>query len=207
MSGRTRRRLEAAVGLMALIGLTEVCGEYPIVNPNDSRYPVSITILGPDSAFSVGEELTFTVHTDPVWTGAPPSWESDWRFRSLGEGRFKVEWVRYGPQRGTIRARLGPHVAEHPVVVRQRVARIELLGAMDTLRLGPHEQEYQLQLRAFDALGAEIRELWSTQATFVSRDPDIIRIDGATAYSVGNGTTWIVAELDGVQDSIPASVR
>jgi hypothetical protein len=45
------------------------------------------------------------------------------------------------------------------------------------------------------------------RATFVSRDPAVVGIDGASAYSAGNGTTWIVAELDGVQDSIPVRVR
>jgi len=77
VTGSERTRIgRAAVVIAALVsGMTaSSCGEFTHNNPFDPAVPVTLTIHGPDSAFSQFDTLRFTVTTDPVYDYDDVEW-------------------------------------------------------------------------------------------------------------------------------------
>ena len=68
-------RVLAAAGVLALLSS---CGDpYGATNPYDPDYPVTFTITGPDTVFSLGETAQFTVSTVPVFPDTAFRWTVD----------------------------------------------------------------------------------------------------------------------------------
>ncbi len=206
-------RLLAAAG-MGVFTLGLACSEFAVVNPYDPRYDVQVSLTGPDTATSVGQILTFTVSTTPVWTGTPPTWTSSvpGQLASLGDGRFRVLDELYDPVTVTVGVSVGPHSAQHAVVLKQRVATLILQDgngvALDTLRYNAYQQARALTPVAYDSSGTAISLSYDQWPAIVSRDPQVVQLGTPYApQSVGDGRTWIVASIDGISDSVPAVVR
>ena len=88
------------------------CRDLAHVNPYDPDAPFDITLSGPEAGI-VGDTLSYTAETKPVWTWPqPPEWSTlDSRILfPLGEGRYVARregtatiQVRFGPRFGTRR--------------------------------------------------------------------------------------------------------
>ena len=95
--------------------LVNACRDLAHVNPYDPEAPFDITLSGPELGF-VGDTLTFTAETKPVWTWPqPPEWSSlnSRVLFPLGEGRY----VARADGTATIQVRFGPRFATRQVLV------------------------------------------------------------------------------------------
>ncbi|HEX8724861.1 MAG TPA: hypothetical protein VF737_05670 [Gemmatimonadaceae bacterium] len=197
--------LRIVVAVLAVLVLGSACGEFAVVNPYDPRYSITVTISGPDSAFSVGDTLQFAVNTTPPWVGTPPVWTAS-GLTSLGGGKFRV--VQAGGQ-GAVSVQLGPHKAVHYITLTQIA--VTLRFSVDTLRFNADDQPRPFGVSAFDSSGTEIGDL--TGLRFAARDTQVAKYvevpspSQRNMYSVGAGTTWVVVSKDLARDSMFVIVR
>ncbi len=61
---------------IAILILALACGDYARTNPYDAAVPVSITIAGPDTLFSLGEQGHYTAQSSPVFPDSAIEWAS-----------------------------------------------------------------------------------------------------------------------------------
>src|SRR5688572_508820 len=105
---------------------TAGCDGYVRTNPLDPEYPIALSIVGPDTIYSVNDTVTFQVTTEPshpnlafIWSAADPA-----RLELLPPtlGRFASR--QNGPTR--LRVEYGTHSAEKTVVVKQRAVGLRI---------------------------------------------------------------------------------
>lgn len=191
------------------------CGEFAVVNPNDPRYDLQISVSGPDSAYGNGEVLTFTVSTVPEWTGAPPEWSSSavGRLVPLGDGKFRIALASYLGNTDTVSVRFGPHIARKAVHIRDIVSSIRIYQQypsdnLDTLRFGAFGEAIGVGVAAFDSAGTPIDLPTPAPFELTSRDSQVVSvIDGIPTSGLRSGSTWLVGTLDGVRDSVVVVVK
>lgn len=190
---------------MAAVVLSS-CDSYERTNPLDPNYPMTVTLLGPDSVFSLNETVRFQLVTEPahpdlpfVWTTSEPELltmgqGTDGTFTALGNGIVHVS------------AAYGPRVAEKQVVIQQRPVSFEILDPEDPTFASLGERK-QLQADAVDANGVPVQGVlgalsWSTS------NPAVATVSSSgQVEAVANGSVWIRASAAGEADSVLLTVK
>lgn len=203
---------------LAVAGLfAAACGEYAITNPFDTRVAVELTLNGPDTTYSIRQRLAFTVESSRPLPGARPEWTSSGgALESLGNGLFVVRSASYQDTVVTVTVSVGTRSASRIVHVRQRAARIVMTGqgtaAPSDSTLAPAlGVRVPLALAVFDSAGYPIAMPWNgtpPNLAVAGRDTTVVAqgADG-TLYARAEGTTYVVASIDGRRDSIVTRVR
>lgn len=211
MKFEMRGAVALTVVASAALGVAS-CGDYAPTNPYDSRVPVTLTIAGPDTTYSIGELLTFQLQTSVELPGARPVWTSSDALTALGNGRFSVASATHVDSVVTITATIGSRYATHVVHVRQRAARIVLRALSATGSSAPGYASalgmaFPYTLATFDSGGYSVAAP-GRSLVFSVRDTTVARVDSnGFALARGNGSTWLVAELDGRRDSLRLVVQ
>lgn len=212
MTGPARARRVALAASAALLALS--CGDFPVANQLDPRFPMQLTLTGPDTTYSNGQVVAYTVATTPSWTGAAPVWHSSQpdHLVPLGDGHFRVASTTYQGTSVTVTATLGPRQVQKTVQVRQRVAQLHVVGAqgtsIDSIALYALREDFGLGVRLQDSSGAPVVLPDGMQVQLASRDTEIARVLQYGGQSGDhNGDTWIVAAFDGLRDSVLVHVQ
>ena len=160
-----------------------------------------------DTATSIGDTLhlavTVTDRAGAVLVNARPEWSSDDPRVAIVRPDGSV--VARGPGRTTITAAIGSFVARARVVVRQRVASVEIDADQGAGTLVLREGDRRrLLARAHDARGHRVE---GSHATWRVADSTVIRVDsiGVASGEIA-GQTSVVATVDGVEHEAPVRV-
>jgi hypothetical protein len=145
----------------------------------------------------------------PLTTGVTFVWTSSDTTRVRVSQTGLVTGVQLGSATITVSAVLqaGTPVTSDPHLIRTRIVRI-IFRPFDLSLAAPHDTVI-LAAEARDALGTSVSGLGFT---WVSRDPGIVTVadsgpQKAIVVAVAYGTTRIVASVDGVSDSLTATVE
>jgi len=187
------------------------CAEYPHTNPYDPATNVSILIAGPDSAFSIHENLSFTYVVTPNWDGVVPQWLSgnDAVLGARGSGQFQANGL------GTtdVLVAVGPHIGHHRVVVIQRAKQALFCyyaSCPSSLSLGG---AVTLDIVQTDSLGVVLRSsAFLAQVQYDVRPAGVLQVLTGTPSSVqvkaiGTGSAYVVAALGTFVDSVAINVQ
>jgi hypothetical protein len=156
-----------------------------------------------DTATSLGDTLryvaTVTDRRGTALVGAAIEWKSeDSSVASVDSAGFVVARATGGT---TVTATVAGKVARARVVVRPRAARFDF--GSDTMVRVPEGGRRAVVVRPLDARGHPLaRRLARLQVA----DSSLAVVEGAEAAGRAAGQTALVAELDGVRDSIPLEV-
>jgi hypothetical protein len=175
---------------MAAVGaFTFACGaDYLHTNPYDPAVPVTVTLVGPDSLFSLAEVATYTAQTSPVFADTAVSFATSdtIRFTPSGPGNFESSAPPLWPatqqvavfaylgltdttiQRTingipmTIQTKVPRHTGSKYVILTQRVTKLSLrcpdTHACDTLAVGG---AWSVWADGFDAHGLRVYGFFS----------------------------------------------
>ena len=187
------------------------CGEYPHANPFDPATSISISINGPDSAHSIGEDLSFTFSASRSWQDVAPQWLSgnDGILGERGPGQFQVNGL------GTVDVlvAVGVHTGSHRVVVIQRPKHVVFCyfaACPTSLALGGTAT---LNLVQKDSLGtALLLGQVPAQVQYDVRPAGVLQIVTGTPSSVqvkaiATGRAYVVAALGASMDSVALTVQ
>ena len=211
------RRARARVALICTVVAAAAfsgCADFRPLNQYDTRYPLQMRVAGSDTAYAIGQIVAFTVSSTPAWAGDSAVWTADaWKcdgyLASLGGGRFQVIDAHYYGDTTGVTVALGPHVAHRSIVLQQRVARVTMSPDSQFTTADGVILDYVYG--AYDSSGAPIGSSCSGRPlpahTIISRDTSVVRVDSQVLRSVHSGRTYVVAELDGVRDSLPVRVE
>lgn len=190
MTGDSRGR--AWLAGATLCALACACGaDYMHTNPYDPEVPVTITLTGPDTLFSLAEIGTYVAHTSPAFpdssvsfatsdtviftpagpgnflSSAPPLWPATHEvtvIAQLGLTDTTIS-VSYHGIPMTIQTKIPRHTASKTVILTQRVTRIALrcpdTHACDTLSAGG---VWPVWSDGFDADGLRVYAFFSATA-------------------------------------------
>ena len=217
MTLRSRAQLFARGGsaVMGLLLAAAGCGEYQPTNPYDARFTNTLTLEGPDTTYSIGQVVLFTVNAVPAWPDAQAVWaSSNDALKSLGGGRFQVMSATHDDQFATITATLGTKILSHSIRLRQRASDVLLQGGPgsthpDSSLAFALGAVMPLTVQVEDANGHLIPDTLASGhvlATLSVRDTAVAAIVGNRLYSRGVGRTWVVAQADGRTDSLVVRV-
>ena len=152
-----------------------------------------------DTASAIGDTLhlaaTITDRAGAILIGTKPAWSSENPGVAIVRNDGSV--VAQGPGTTTITVAVGGRVARSRIIVRQRVASVDVVGADGTEALTLRELDRQpLRARARDARGhtvANVTARWRVD------DSSVVSLDSAgiaTAHTPGR--TIVTADVDGV---------
>ena len=146
---------------------------------------------------------TVTDKNGSILVGARPTW-------TTGDSSIAVvlpdgSVIARGPGRTMVSVVVGRLVAHSTIVVKQRVASVEVGRASgDSLIVLPEGSQLQLRARAMDSRGYPINGL---EATWHIDDNSIASLDSAGTLTANSaGRTVIGAKIDGVADRASVSV-
>ena len=152
-----------------------------------------------DTATAIGDTLhlaaTITDKAGAFLVGTSPAWSSE--NPGVAVVRNDGSVVAQGPGTTTITVAVGGLVARSRIVVRQRVASVEVIGAdgTDGLTL-PELDRRPLRARALDARGHAIAD---AIARWRVDDSSVVAVDSAGAATARTpGRTIVTAAVDGV---------
>ena len=216
-------KCRAAVALATLVASSVAsslaCGDYARTNPYDPEADVTITITGPDTAWSLLETLHYTATVSPLARrGTTIVWDTDdvSQLPLRGEGTYQTQ----APGNANVVVRVGRHEARYGVAIIQRPVSVFFRCATGNCRvlitrLG---QERTVVVDQYDRLGTELQagQPFAT-VSYVVRDPAVAEIIGGSASpqsvqvrALGEGSTYLVATMTGAEgvstDSIPLIV-
>src|SRR6476469_2281455 len=160
-----------------------------------------------DTATAIGDTLhlaaTITDKAGAILVGTSPTWSSE--KPAVAQVRNDGSVVAMGPGTTTITVAVGGLVARSRVVVRQRVASVDVIGADETNGLTLPELDRQtLRARARDARGHAIAV---ATAQWRVDDSSVVALDSAgIATARIPGRTIVTAALDGVEGHAALSV-
>ena len=190
--------------------------EFVRSNPLDSKSDMyRITLTGPDSTHPA---------TAGPWYGCVPV-DSDGCIAGPivlavagANGAFEVIDARGDYRPILLSVSFGELAYSHPIMIGQKVARLELSCSEWTLPYDPcddvprqRDEFFMIHPRAHDPAGIPITKkldrVLTTRGTVVSRDslivmPMSLQLGLVQLHSRNPGTTWIVLRIDGVADSI-----
>lgn len=197
---------------LAVAVLAAGCHDFGVVNQYDPRYPMQLTITGPDTTYSTGQVLSFTLATTPAWTGTAPVWSSSVNnLAPIGDGHFRVASASFAGNTVTITARVGPHQAQKTVKVQQRVASLAIVRRYltgDTITIDAFEEPFSLEARAYDSAGVYVDLPATATIQLSSRDTQVVRVlSNGPESALATGRTWLVASYAGASDSVLVHVR
>lgn len=160
-----------------------------------------------DTATAIGDTLhlaaTITDRAGAILVGTTPAWSSENPGVALVRNDGSV--VAQGPGTTTITVAVGGRVARSRIVVRQRVASVEVLGADGTDEMTLRELDRQpLRARARDARGHAIADV---VARWRVDDSSVVALDSAgIATARTPGRTIVTTAVDGVVGHAALSV-
>ncbi len=207
---QTGRWLHAGIGagaaIATILASAHSCG---LLGAEGSRLSVTNLAvhwvgLSPaaDTAESLGDTLRFvatvTDRRGATLVGATLRWESEDSTVAVVDSAGFV--VARGIGATNVVTRVGERVAKARVMVRPRVARLELES--DSLAVA-EGTDRSLTALAFDARGHEVHR---RQLMLAPADTAIVSIRGDRLVAVGPGRTTVVGTVDGASDSIAVEV-
>ena len=160
-----------------------------------------------DTATAIGDTLhlaaTITDKAGAILVGTRPAWSSENPGVALVRNDGSV--VAQGPGTTTITVAVGGRVARSRILVRQRVASVDVIGADGTDALTLRELDRQpLRARARDARGHAIADV---AARWRVDDSSVVALDSAgIATARTPGRTIVTAAVDGVVGHAALSV-
>ena len=160
-----------------------------------------------DTATAIGDTLhlaaTITDKAGAILVGTRPAWSSENPGVALVRNDGSV--VAQGPGTTTITVAVGGRVARSRIIVRQRVASVDVIGADGTDALTLRELDRQpLRARARDARGHAIADV---AAQWRVDDSSVVALDSAgIATARTPGRTIVTAAVDGVVGHAALSV-
>jgi hypothetical protein len=160
-----------------------------------------------DTATAIGDTLhlaaTITDKAGAILIGTRPAWSSENPAVAVVSNDGSV--VAQGPGTTTITVAVGGRVARSRIVVRQRVASVDVIGADGTDALSLPELDRQpLHARARDARGHTIADV---AAQWRVDDSSVVALDSAgVATARTPGRTIVTATVDGVVGHAALSV-
>ncbi|HEX7981654.1 MAG TPA: Ig-like domain-containing protein [Gemmatimonadaceae bacterium] len=160
-----------------------------------------------DTATAVGDTLhlaaTITDKAGAILVGTTPAWSSENPRVALVRNDGSV--VAQGPGATTITVAVGGRVARSRIVVRQRVAAVEVIGADGADGMTLRELDRQpLRARARDARGHAIADV---AARWRADDSAVVALDSAgIATARAPGRTIVTVAMDGVVGHAALSV-
>lgn len=227
VTGSERTRIgRAAVVIAALVsGMTaSSCGEFTHNNPFDPAVPVTLTIHGPDSAFSQFDTLRFTVTTDPVYDYDDVEWLISGLQKIDNNGTYQVGPIQtYSgqPTRVAVSVRIGSRTASKDVNVvfkpagslasfcRSLPGNTFLLDTARSKALDWIGKTQEVCTNVVDAHGGIISTSRQLSSSARSLDTTVAQITpgSATIVAAGNGTTGIVLTNGTRVDTLVITVR
>lgn len=227
VTGSERTRIgRAAVVIAALVsGMTaSSCGEFTHNNPFDPAVPVTLTVHGPDSAFSQFDTLRFTVTTDPVYDYDDVEWLISGLQKIDNNGTYQVGPIQnYSgqPARVAVSVRIGSRTASKDVNLvfkpagasasfcRSLPGNAFLLDTARSKALAWIGQSQEVCTNVVDAHGGVISTSRQLSSSARSLDTTVARITpvSATIVAAGNGTTGIVLTNGARVDTLMVTVR
>src|SRR5688500_5392120 len=160
-----------------------------------------------DTAAAIGDTLhlaaTITDRAGAILVGTTPTWSSENPGVALVRNDGSV--VAQGPGTTTITVAVGGRVARSRIVVRQRVASVDVIGADGTDAMTLRELDRQpLRARARDARGHTIADV---AARWGVGDSSVVVLDSAgIATARTPGRTIVTATVDGIVGHAALSV-
>ena len=160
-----------------------------------------------DTATAIGDTLhlaaTITDRAGAILVGTRPAWSSE--NSGVAVVRNDGSVVAQGPGTTTITVAVGGRVAHSRIIVRQRVASVDVIGAGGTDAMTLRELDRQpLRARARDARGHDIAEM---PAQWRVDDSSVVALDSAgIATARTRGRTIVTAMVDGVAGHAALSV-
>jgi len=160
-----------------------------------------------DTATAIGDTLhlaaTITDKAGAILVGTTPAWSSENPRVALVRNDGSV--VAQGPGATTITVAVGGRVARSRIVVRQRVAAVEVIGADGADGVTLRELDRQpLRARARDARGHAIADV---TARWRADDSAVVALDSAGfATARAPGRTIVTAAMAGVEGRAALSV-
>jgi hypothetical protein len=160
-----------------------------------------------DTATAIGDTLhlaaTITDRAGAILVGTRPAWSSENPGVALVRNDGSV--VAQGPGTATITVAVGGRVARSRIIVRQRVASVDVIGADGPDALTLRELDRQpLRARARDARGNAIADV---AAQWRVDDSSVVALDSAgIATALTPGRTIVTAAVDGVAGHAAVSV-
>jgi hypothetical protein len=160
-----------------------------------------------DTATAIGDTVhlaaTITDKAGAILVGTTPAWSSENSRVALVRNDGSV--VAQGPGATTITVAVGGRVARSRIVVRQRVASVEVIGADGAEGMTLRELDRQpLRARARDSRGHAIAD---AAARWRVDDSSVVALDSAgNATARAPGRTIVTAEMDGVVGHAALSV-
>ena len=160
-----------------------------------------------DTATASGDTLhlaaTITDRAGAILVGTRPTWSSENTHVALVGSDGSV--VAQGPGTTTITVAVGGRIARSRIVVRQRVATVDVIGADEAEGMTLRELEHQpLRARARDARGhviADVATQWRVD------DSAVVSLDSTgLAMAHAPGRTIVTAAMDGVVGHAALSV-
>src|SRR3954471_9157369 len=204
----------AASSGAALVSIFTALYSYGVIGASESHQ--SIGNIGAawvgvrpalDTATAIGDTVhyaaTITDKTGSILVGARPTWTTGDSAvaRVLPDGSV----IARGPGSTTVSVVVGALVAHARVVVRQRVASVELDGARgDSGVVLAEGATMPLRARALDARGHAVA---GVHADWQADDSAVVALDSAGVLTGRNaGRTTLSARMDGVTERAPVTV-
>ncbi|HEX2693856.1 MAG TPA: Ig-like domain-containing protein [Gemmatimonadaceae bacterium] len=204
----------AASSGAALVSIFTALYSYGIIGHSESHQ--SIGNLGAawvglrpaiDTAYAIDDTVhyaaTVTDNNGSVLVGARPTWTTG--DSTVATVLTDGSVIAHGPGRTTITVVVGKLVTHSTIIVRQRVASVEVGRASgDSVVVLPEGAELQLKARAIDARGHPITGL---EASWHIDDNTVAALDSAGVLTGRNaGKTLLTAKVDGVSGQTAVSV-
>jgi hypothetical protein len=214
----------------AIVATAAACGDFAHTNPLDPATRVELSLVGPDSAFSIGDTLRFTIASDPAYTPAIVEWSyrppqmDPFRLRPIAPGVVVIEQTfnRVDPAAApvmTVTATVDGRAASKTVSFVHRAVSFRLYDCQKRttpmLEFASLRETRSVCTQLLDRRGNVM--LLTTRPAAVSRssgiatassgvnpayNPDVVLVTSAT-----NGETQLVATYAGLTDSMAVRVR
>jgi hypothetical protein len=200
-------RLRAFLPLAA--AALAACGNYAHDNPVDPGYAIRVSLQGPDTIIALGDVLRLHYTTDRPWTGPAPQFTTENPYVAYTSDSVLGVITAHFPGQTIATVRLGAHEASTTIWVIQvpvwaSVARCDS-GSLTLTTLTP----VTMCVSAVDRGGHPIAFYFPGYAPVLrSRNPAIVSVDSATMVATphSNGSTWLVATVPPVVDSVLVTV-
>lgn len=191
--------------------LMTACAAYEHTNPFDPATNVDIVINGPDSAYSIHEDISFTAQISRTWDGVSPVWlsGSDAILGEQAPGQFQTN----GPGAAEVLLTVGVHTAHHRIVVIQRPKHAYFCyfaGCPTSMAVGGVAT---LNVVQTDSLGtALLAGQAPAQVQYAVRPAGVLQIVSASPLSVqvkavGIGRVYVIAAIGASPDSVAITAQ